>query len=78
MVDLALKNQLSVCLCPQRREIWTGERSSEDGYMKLGISQYQNVDKIVCLSTKVGWLSLSLSVWALLALIEPSWWADGR
>lgn len=39
--------------CPQSREISTGQAGSEDGYMKLGVSQYQAVDKIVCLSKKV-------------------------
>ncbi|XP_025103771.1 cilia- and flagella-associated protein 61-like isoform X2 [Pomacea canaliculata] len=32
------------------REVFSGQPENEDGYMKLGISQYQAIDKIVCLS----------------------------
>ncbi|KAK7103337.1 cilia- and flagella-associated protein 61-like [Littorina saxatilis] len=34
------------------REIYTGEAGSGDGYMKIGVSQYQAVDTVVCLSKK--------------------------
>lgn len=51
---------IRVFMSLQGREVFSGQPENEDGYMKLGISQYQAIDKIVCLSKQVSTWNLKL------------------